>query len=202
VASGAVARLLFVATRVEAGEHFACALTRSPSLICWGQNDRGQLGRDSVATTGEPAAVSLEAGAIVDDFCVGANHACAIVGGDVLCWGDDELGQVRDPARVVVRAPYAAWTESPATAVSCGRDHTCVQSAEGITCFGSDEFAVVSGAPRPFSGTLLRTGALASTAFAWSESGGLLAWGSNRYGLASPVDATTYVDLPTPVRTP
>ena len=83
-------------------------------------------------------------------------------------------------------------------AVACGRDFSCVQTATGITCFGDDEALAVSGAPAAFAGTLV--GAGGGTVFALDSDDALLAWGSNRYGLASPLDAATIVDVATPLR--
>lgn len=36
---------------VESGGSFACAETKSNSLVCWGQNKQGQLGRDTIDST-------------------------------------------------------------------------------------------------------------------------------------------------------
>jgi hypothetical protein len=83
---------------VCAGEHFACALTgrhRSTDtgehrLICW-----GMLGESRVLPSGGDLGSFDEDQASL--LACGARHACVLgAKGEVLCWGDDESGQLGD----------------------------------------------------------------------------------------------------------
>jgi alpha-tubulin suppressor-like RCC1 family protein len=97
------------ATAIAAGDGFACALLRSSDLVCWGRNDRQQLGHlpgtmagdetcpgDDV--TGTPCSLAPTPvrirGAVVQ-VATGAGFACAVTQptGQVYCWGDGSLGE-------------------------------------------------------------------------------------------------------------
>lgn len=101
-----------VATDVQVGERFACALTRDGAVHCWGVADRCRLGRSAAAGTvlDRPVDVAVSGARAL---AVGAAHACAIVGDrELRCWGEGAQGQLGDgrsraaddcaPARVEV----------------------------------------------------------------------------------------------------
>ena len=83
-----------------------CVLEQGGSILCFGANSRGQLGRgtsdDGGAPDGgypDPAAVSGITNATA--VTVGAAHACAIVDcGTVVCWGANDSGQLGNGAGV------------------------------------------------------------------------------------------------------
>jgi alpha-tubulin suppressor-like RCC1 family protein len=121
-----------------------CALLSDHTVACWGQNDRGQLGRgddagthdsanaarvaglsgvvsldhtcatdqdgatwcwgtgpflrsDAGATTTELTPVKLPLAAVTK-LSMSSATACAVVGGDVLCWGSNLNGQIAAPS--------------------------------------------------------------------------------------------------------
>ncbi len=82
------------ATDVQAGEGFACALTRAGGVSCWGLAEGCRVGRTAAAGEIAGTAVALPiTGARA--IAVGARHACAIVGPTrVVCWGDASSGQL------------------------------------------------------------------------------------------------------------
>ena len=95
------------AVAISVGEITACALRRGGSVVCWGDNDNGQLG-DGVAThetctvsTGMfdcshvPVAVSGVTDAV--EVSVGDDAVCARrSSGALTCWGNNEQGQLGD----------------------------------------------------------------------------------------------------------
>ena len=72
---------------------FACALTTSDEVYCWGNNDLGQVGVDSDQDSFDlPQKLNLSG---VSDLVAGDYHACALLqSGDLYCWGSRENLQV------------------------------------------------------------------------------------------------------------
>lgn len=74
------------AVEVTVGHVFACARTRGGDVLCWGQNARGELGREG-AGSGTPKKV--EGLGHVVEVDAGDGFACARdEAGAVRCWGD------------------------------------------------------------------------------------------------------------------
>jgi alpha-tubulin suppressor-like RCC1 family protein len=81
------------AVRVYLGSDFACALTRTHQVRCWGRVNRdpeNNHGTAVIAAAGP--AMSLPP---VRELMVSYSHACALtLDGDVYCWGDNDLSQL------------------------------------------------------------------------------------------------------------
>jgi alpha-tubulin suppressor-like RCC1 family protein len=79
---------------IVAGGLSTCAVTAAGGAKCWGDNLYGELGDNTSRDAKTPTDVSslLSGLAAID---VGEEHACALTdGGGVLCWGDNEYGQL------------------------------------------------------------------------------------------------------------
>ncbi|HEY5934501.1 MAG TPA: hypothetical protein VIU61_07700 [Kofleriaceae bacterium] len=71
---------------IAAGRVHACARRASGAVVCWGTNERGQLGDGTTDSRGTPVAVTGIEDAIA--ISVGWHHSCAIrKSGGVWCWG-------------------------------------------------------------------------------------------------------------------
>jgi alpha-tubulin suppressor-like RCC1 family protein len=83
-------------TAVSAGWESTCAVTASGSVLCWGANSAGQLGDGSTNDRGAPnPVVGLSSG--ISDVAMGSLHACAVTAqGGVMCWGENDHGQLGD----------------------------------------------------------------------------------------------------------
>lgn len=132
-----------VADPAEASAH-ACAVLESGALLCWGQNDYGQLG---VGVTGAPrpperVMTSLAA----DDMAeveLGGFHTCARQRiGRLWCWGRDHDWQLGLPDQVDRSAPEVISDESNFTGIvdlAAGTWHSCAVTADGrLWCWGED----------------------------------------------------------------
>jgi Regulator of chromosome condensation (RCC1) repeat len=87
---------------------FACALRRTGSVVCWGQNRDGELGTGerSVTPHAQPVAVVGLDDAVA--VTAGGAHACALRrSGQVACWGSNDLGELGDGSRAARSSPVA-----------------------------------------------------------------------------------------------
>lgn len=84
-------------TALGVGAAHSCVATSKARLLCWGANDRGQLGTGAVSATAQPVTVvDLPIGdATISSLAVGNRHTCvATDDGAAWCWGADDRGQL------------------------------------------------------------------------------------------------------------
>lgn len=117
-----------------------CAVTATHTLKCWGNNRDGQLGNGSRTILPTPHAVqNLTRGATA--LAVNNRHSCAVINpGNVMCWGENDSGQLGDDTLASHTAPIEVkGLNHPLVAVSVGYDHTCgVTDQGGLRCWGSN----------------------------------------------------------------
>ena len=79
---------------IAVGGYHTCALTTGGAVLCWGRNDKFQLGDGTTTSRLTPVAVS-GLGSGVAAVAAGWAHTCALTtGGDILCWGDNSAGEL------------------------------------------------------------------------------------------------------------
>jgi hypothetical protein len=144
--------------QVSAGGDQTCALDADGGVWCWGTNAKGGLGHDP---TGDPTCATPDAslpcnaqaarvtglpGPATSVSSGQLGFACAIVGTNVYCWGDDstaELGPLADggpssnPVLVVGNASQLA----------AGYGHVCALVAGTPACWGSNVSGELGHAP-------------------------------------------------------
>ncbi len=87
-------------SEIGLGEGFGCALRTDGTVLCWGQNGAGQLGRDPAGDAGDAGVANYVPQPVaglsnVAHIAVGAAHACALESDEsVLCWGDNRSGEL------------------------------------------------------------------------------------------------------------
>ena len=136
------------AVAVAAGRYHTCALLDDNSVKCWGGNDLGQLGDESITNRNAPVSVDL------GDKTVAAiqarEHAtCALFeDGSVTCWGNNERGQLGTGesgnsilSPQTVEAGGEGWTF---TAITGGFNHSCAlrenaDSSAYMWCWGAND---------------------------------------------------------------
>ncbi len=119
------------AVAVGAGDNHACAIVVSGNILCWGANDRGQLG---VGFAGDgfdfPVPVSQTNGLTnAVALAAGAQHTCALrADGQVFCWGRNDGGQLGvnflsnfSPTPV----PVTGLPSGQTVALAAGANHSC-----------------------------------------------------------------------------
>jgi alpha-tubulin suppressor-like RCC1 family protein len=131
-----------------AGDMFACALTRSGRVFCWGSGSSGELGHGALADSQSPVPVTGLDDAIA--LAAGADHACAVrEDGTVVCWGDDRKAAVGAKGQGTAR-PVTVPEISDALDVVLTKDLSCAITRTGVPrCWGHDARQRVAGRNKP-----------------------------------------------------
>ena len=136
---------------VAAGYAHTCAVLKDGSVMCWGYDSNGQLGRGTPTAGGfstSAAPVALPAGTTATAVCAGYFYSCALSSdGTVMCWGANESGQLGSgvvTGGVVAPSqsatPLAVTGVTGARAITCGAHHTCaiVENSQAV-CWGAND---------------------------------------------------------------
>ena len=143
-------------TDLSSGARSTCAITRG-NAVCWGSNDRGQLGAftrlDHSAT---PIQVTMadQSGALdsLQSIALGSRHACALKqNGEVYCWGRNRHGQMGN-GQVMNFELYSArpvpFDAGQGAAITLGEMHGCMCHEDGsVACWGINDRGQ-SGSPK------------------------------------------------------
>lgn len=147
-----LSNVISIATSQQA---FACALLSDYTVQCWGQNHRGQLGRNVISASisdPNPTPQPVQGVSAASKISLGSVHGCArtLLGG-IACWGRNIYGQLGNgdtssPLPDVPHASDVCWngTGASCTAVSGMVDltatitGTCATDVSNIYCWGSN----------------------------------------------------------------
>ena len=123
---------------LAAGAGHECGLSGDGIAYCWGANDHGELGGDSMAR--RPAPVVVAGGLAFTALTAGQGHSCALTGdGAAWCWGQDSVGELGDGAHVDRRGPQAVAGGLRFTSLAAGSRHTCGLTGDGAAyCWGAN----------------------------------------------------------------
>ena len=133
---------------LELGRHMSCARFTSGHVVCWGNNNSGQLGDGSpeAVEVVRPAPALVAGLSDAVDLVVGyhasgtadQSHACALrSGGSVVCWGSNRSGEVGVTPSLGERTPVAVPGITDAVELAAGDQLTCARHADGtVSCWG------------------------------------------------------------------
>lgn len=132
------------AVQVSAGNGSACALLSTGTVKCWGSNQYGQVGDGSGVLRAEtPVEVAGLTNAV--QISVGEYFACAVrTGGQVVCWGRNNNGQLGDGTDSDRPTPVAV-PGLTALDVSAGGNHACARrtGTGEVVCWGSNYYGQI-----------------------------------------------------------
>ena len=175
---------------VYAGTNDTCAIMADSSLYCWGDNQWGQLGIGSLATSSIPH--NVPGLARVNAVTEGERHACAILdGGAVWCWGWGFAGDA------IIDGSYGlygwspvveSWVSGPAIGIAGGDDWTCaLLSDRSVQCWGFTPIANNTSTLRgprtvPCISNVRALDVGGEFACAIRDDGSVKCWGTNEHG--------------------
>jgi alpha-tubulin suppressor-like RCC1 family protein len=187
-------------TAIAAGAFHNCAVVNG-GLQCWGNNNNGQLGDNSLVTRLLPTPI-LPTTSNVTAIAASSKHSCAIVNGGVQCWGANDSGQLGNATTVASLTPVTALpTTANATGVTVGERHSCAVVNSGVMCWGANDIGQLGNGTTTASSIPIVTIPAGSNVLAVTSStgsnhtcavinDGLVCWGDNTLGQLA--DANTY----------
>lgn len=130
-------------TAIALGEAHSCMSNMAGELLCWGNNAAGQLGIDPlVMTSSDTPTVVLDI-PLVSQVVSGQHHVCIRAGTDVMCWGDNDFGQLGIDTNVDTFTPTSVAFPPPASGVAtlvAAADQTCAVMSNGdLYCWGRNQ---------------------------------------------------------------
>jgi len=179
-------------TAIAAGWLHTCGITKKKTVVCWGDNSLGQLGRSKpgpeVGKVGGLAAP-------VEAIAAGSVHTCVLEdAGRVACWGDGSEGQLGDGRASDSRQPvFVQGLPGRVVEIAAGAYHTCARLTDGtVSCWGENRFGQLGDGTRlerdaavsvvGLPGKVRSLVAGSSFTCALLEKGGVACWGSNEMG--------------------
>ena len=145
-------------TSIGAGSGHACALRSDGTVVCWGDNQAGQLGNGTTGpdtcgmTPCSRTRVTVGLLPKTTAIAVGALDTCALLSdGSVECWGDNVSGELGDGVRggpqictsgvACSKKPVAVYGLAGVTAIAIGGPVACaVIGGTTVECWGDNTF--------------------------------------------------------------
>ena len=185
----------------SSGAAHTCALLANGSLYCWGDNETGELGINSLNWAkpygvSSPVRVSTVSNAVA--VSAGFLDTCALISGCTIeCWGYNADGQIGNgtvsPTRPhAVPSPTRVVGITTAIAISAGAFHTCALISGGtVECWGYITASDLSSTPLLNSAIpvqvpgITNAVSISSGGFhtcALIADGAVKCWGADQYG--------------------
>jgi alpha-tubulin suppressor-like RCC1 family protein len=206
---------------IAAGDNHSCSLGVDGRVLCWGLNDKGQMGHNSVGGTSGPTdpVCQIGCGSYQNSYIAisaGGRHSCGVRSdGTVWCWGDNAEGQsgrkidTTDPTTLISEGTTQVRLNSStvltgAIAVTTGDRHSCALVSSGaIYCWGraNESQMLLATSSSPWyarwvtaPGDALQSSGIAAggdTTCVLRSNGQVACWGANGSGQAGRSPFTT-----------
>jgi alpha-tubulin suppressor-like RCC1 family protein len=203
-----------LATSVAAGRDHACAVTKDSTVLCWGENEYGQLGDGTQNSSTTPVAVTGLTDVI--SVALGTSHSCALKSDkSVACWGNNTYGKLGNGADLSddinddSTVPVAVTGLTDATFISSSTSHTCaIKEDTSVVCWGHGGSGRLGGDTS--TSTSLPTAVVDLVGAVQVSAGGLstcavkldgtiMCWGSNSNGVLGDGSTSLYSLVPVEV---
>ncbi len=180
---------------LSAGNYHTCAITAARRVQCWGRNLDRQLGDGTTTDRTMPTPVVGLPDADVTELSAAGGDTCALINGEIWCWGDNSFGQLGDGTTTARTVPVKVTGITDATSVAMSGFHGCATRASGAAvCWGwtyngrlgngESSPSVVRSSPVTLS--LVAAAARVDVGGAFScvrlATGRIQCWGDNQYG--------------------
>jgi len=179
---------------VQVGESICAIEQTTQALKCWGHRE----------TPVPPAMIDVQLTtkttripSDVTNAALDSEGGCAVVNGDVQCWGDN-IGTSLQTSEEPQTALFADFTK-----VSLGGEQRCAAGTTGVWCWGPNtwketigEVVVDNLLPHRILPGIATSIAVSPVSACAVVAGALYCWGGNSYGQ---IGDTTYVDSDVPV---
>lgn len=125
--------------QIASGGYQTCGIRDDGTAWCWGNNESGQLGNNSLVNSHLPVLVA--GGHTFSQITAGNYFSCGLrTDNKAYCWGWNQLGQVGDGSTYSDKqVPTAVAGNNSFSSIASGRNHTCgiLQSTGAMKCWGS-----------------------------------------------------------------
>lgn len=131
--------------KFASGEHYNCAIVVSDrSVLCWGENPKGQLGDGTTINRSTPVTVAGLSG--VSSIALGYSHACALFpNGSMKCWGDNMAGSIGDNTITTRLSPVSVLSLPVVRYIAASDWATCaiVAADDSVLCWGDNSRSAI-----------------------------------------------------------
>lgn len=155
------------ATKISCGAQHTCVLTTDHKVLCWGVNDKSQLGNANTQNVGDQAnemgnalvAVPFSMPSKIVDIQSAQDHNCVLTdAGTVHCWGNNKQGQLglghtnpMGSTSAEVSALYSGvdlGSSTPVTQMAVGGAHVCALTSDAkVRCWGANRMGELGAGP-------------------------------------------------------
>jgi alpha-tubulin suppressor-like RCC1 family protein len=199
------------ATLVAAGESHSCALLTSGQVVCWGDNEQGQLGDEFATLTPSASPVAVSGISTATALAAGRYNTCILESlGRARCWGNNGSGQVGSNAQLSSAIPKRVAAISDAAQIVTGGATACVRHMGGtVSCWGAnwEKQAGFGGSTHYLTSPQTIAGLTGVTSVglgyghgcALISNGTVRCWGDNsvgQLGIATPVQSPVPLTVP------
>ena len=153
---------------IAAGSKHTCAAKQDGTVFCWGLNDTGQLGNDTMNRSSSPVQVlQIDHATAV---AAGLSFSCALKDDKtVMCWGANYSGQLgnSDPASVPNAQLHAVAVTglTNIVSISAGSAHACaVDGDANIWCWGGNYYGQLGNGSQTGTSTPVKLTSLTGVA--------------------------------------
>jgi len=209
---------------ISVGSSSACVIASDDKAYCWGYNDYGSLGNNTLVSSSVPVAVNTSgvlSGKTIKSIVTGSMSACVIASDDkAYCWGFNEYGKLGNNSTATSSVPVAVNTSGvlsgktiKSLSTGNGSQHCAVTSEDKAYCWGWNGYGQLGNNSTTNSSvpvavntsgylsdkTIKSISSGDATTCALASDNQVYCWGSNALGELGNGAATTMTSSPIPV---